>query len=219
MTPPPPTNPAPSQQQLQPLNHPTSSTSTTTTTTTAAAAADPSSSSETKQTSEAKSAFTASLHSLGANYTNELVERAKVLHSNSAALSAQEDQLAKTTEALRKQNESWEGIAEDARKGLKEIGDVQNWAEVIERELLVVEETLRIAEAEEREREREGAGYSSSEEESGVGRRRGDIDEGVNGTLNGNGKVGDEEGQKGKGTKGKEPAATGTEKKGWFAWW
>lgn len=33
-----------------------------------------------------------------------------------------------------------------ARQGLKEIGDVQNWAEMIERDLLVVEEVLRQVE-------------------------------------------------------------------------
>ncbi|KAL2811045.1 hypothetical protein BJX63DRAFT_433735 [Aspergillus granulosus] len=175
----------------------------------------PPSTSENKQTLEAKSAFTASLHSLGANYTSELVERAKILHSNSTALTAQEEQLAKTTEALRKQNESWEGIAEDARKGLKEIGDVQNWAEMIERDLLVVEETLRIAEAEEMDRER----YSSDGERGSYSEEEGV--RGVNGgvELNGNGKVGEEEGQKGKTGNGKEPTTTQPEKKGWFAWW
>jgi DNA mismatch repair protein PMS2 len=173
--------------------------------------------SDPKQTAEAKSAFTASLHSLGANYTTELVERAKVLHSNQGALSAQEENLAKTTEALRKQNDSWEGMAEEARKGLKEIGDVQNWAEVIERELLVLEETLRIAEEEEEreeervraeERGRERGRYESlSEDEEGRG---------VNGHGLRNGKV-DEEGQKGNKGKGKEPATE--TKKGWFNWW
>ncbi|KAL3449767.1 hypothetical protein BJX65DRAFT_30078 [Aspergillus insuetus] len=174
--------------------------------------------SDPKQTAEAKSAFTASLHSLGANYTTELVERAKVLHSNQGALSAQEETLAKTTEALRKQNDSWEGMAEEARKGLKEIGDVQNWAEVIERELLVLEETLRIAEEEEEreeervraeERGRERGRYESlSEDEEGRG---------VNGHGLGNGKVDEEEGQKGNKGKGKEPATE--TKKGWFNWW
>ncbi|KAL2861075.1 uncharacterized protein BJX67DRAFT_386011, partial [Aspergillus lucknowensis] len=96
----------------------------------------------TKQTDEARTAFIASLHSLSAPHTTELVERAKILHANEAALRAQEDQLVRTTGDLAKMNGAWEGVAEEARRGLKEIGDVQNWAEVIERELLVVEESL-----------------------------------------------------------------------------
>ncbi|KAL2851791.1 hypothetical protein BJX68DRAFT_235741 [Aspergillus pseudodeflectus] len=209
----------------QPPTQPNTTNSNTTTTQGPTPAIPPSSTSpstsqtsDPKQTAEAKSAFTASLHSLGANYTTELVERAKVLHSNQGALSAQEENLAKTTEALRKQNDAWEGIAEDARKGLKEIGDVQNWAEVIERELLVLEETLRIAEEEEEreeervraeERGRERGRYESlSEDEEGRG---------VNGHGLGNGKVDEEEGQKGNKGKGKEPATE--TKKGWFGWW
>lgn len=48
-------------------------------------------------------------------------------------------------------------MLEKGEKGLKEVGDVQNWAECIERDLLVLEETLREVEEgdEERERERE----------------------------------------------------------------
>ncbi|KAL4953710.1 hypothetical protein BDW69DRAFT_151931 [Aspergillus filifer] len=106
---------------------------------------DPSSSSSTDQSpstapssspdqqSIAVSAFTASLYSLGQNYTSSLVDRAKVLHENSAALQSQEEQLARTTANLAKQNKEWEKIADEARTGLKEIGDVQNWAELIDR--------------------------------------------------------------------------------------
>lgn len=34
---------------------------------------------------------------------------------------------------------------------MKELGDIQNWAEVLERDLLVVEEALRMGEGEEGE--------------------------------------------------------------------
>ncbi|KAL4803495.1 hypothetical protein BDV18DRAFT_41667 [Aspergillus unguis] len=136
------------------------------------------------------SAFTASLHSLGANYTSNLVSRSKTLHENSTALSKQEENLAKTTSALHKQNKEWEGIAEGARLGLKELGDLQNWAEVLERELLV----RRVRAVDE----------------------DGDVDMP---TANGNGKVDrrDEEDSKDK-VKGKAKAKE-TEKKGWFSWW
>ncbi|KAL4870061.1 hypothetical protein BDV12DRAFT_195672 [Aspergillus spectabilis] len=152
---------------------------------------------------QATSAFTASLHSLGNNYTTSLVDRAQNLHSNSVALKSQEERLRKTTEELGRQNKEWEGVAEEARVGLKEIGDVQNWAEIIERELLVVESVVDSLEGE--------AGKDGNSE------RR--SEEGVvnwNRGANGVGKVDEEEGDvKGKGkAKGK-----GSEKKGWFAWW
>ena len=35
---------------------------------------------------------------------------------------------------------------ESARGKLKELGDIQNWAEVLERDLLVVEEAVRMGE-------------------------------------------------------------------------
>ena len=40
-------------------------------------------------------------------------------------------------------------MADSARGKLKEIGDIQNWAEMIEQELGVIEETLRIVDEEE----------------------------------------------------------------------
>ncbi|KAI9369463.1 hypothetical protein BJX61DRAFT_549578 [Aspergillus egyptiacus] len=164
---------------------------------------------------EATSAFTASLHSLGANYTAELVDRAKLLHGNSAALSRQEEQVAKSTNELRKQNEAWGRVVDEAGDALKELGDLQNWAEVLEREFLVLEETVRLADEKEEGEEEEGG------RKGGLG--RGDAEEvlaqvgrDVEGTTrDGDGKVNEEEGGKGKG-KGTE---SGTVKKGWFAWW
>ena len=40
-------------------------------------------------------------------------------------------------------------MANDAAGKLKELGDIQNWAEVLERDLLVLEETMRMGEGEE----------------------------------------------------------------------
>ncbi|KAL3474918.1 hypothetical protein BJX99DRAFT_259837, partial [Aspergillus californicus] len=171
------------------------------------------------------SAFTASLHSLGANYTGQLVERAKTLHGNSAALSSQEEQLARTTGDLRRQNESWGVVAEEARRGLKEIGDVQNWAEMIERDLLVVEESLRLAELGDGDGDYEGDGDGDERSEEGRGEDRDgrkrvnvdEIEERVNGGVNGKVDEDEEEDAKSKGkarAKGKEAV-----KKGWFSWW
>ncbi|EDP54847.1 hypothetical protein KXX33_005628 [Aspergillus fumigatus] len=161
--------PPPQQQQQSPTSSPTLS----------------------QRTLEAKAAFTASLRSVGANYDAELRDRARTLHGNAAALDKQEAELRRTTAELRRQNEQWERVADTAREGLKEIGDVQNWAELIERDLLIVEEMLREVEARE-----EGVG-EEAEEEGEEGRMM--ID--GKGKGKGNGK-GEEEG-----------------KGGWLRWW
>lgn len=166
----------------------------TTTTTTPHPSSPPSSSNpdpEPKQTHEAKAAFTATLHSVGSNHEAALRDRARTLHANSAALSKQEADLATATEGLRRQNDGWAKVADSARDGLKEIGDVQNWAELIERDLMVVEEAVRLAEERE-ERERGG-----EREDIGNGNGSAEGDEDANG--------------KGKGT-------DGGKKKGWL-WW
>ena len=99
-----------------------------------------------KRTAEAKNAFLASLNSVGSSADASLQRRAADIAANSAALSRQQAQLEASTAALAKETDEFAKIADDARGKLKEIGDVQNWAEVMERELLVLEETMRIVE-------------------------------------------------------------------------
>ena len=50
-------------------------------------------------------------------------------------------------------------MAEEAGRRLKEFGDLQNWAEVLERDLLVLEETV--------ERGEVGSGWVTEEEDEG----------------------------------------------------
>ncbi|KAL2008606.1 hypothetical protein VTN00DRAFT_6800 [Thermoascus crustaceus] len=100
-----------------------------------------------QRTAEARAAFTASLNSAGSNLDADLRARAANLHENAAALSKQETELKRATADLARQNDQWQKVADQAREGLKEIGDVQNWAELIERDLLIVEETLRLVES------------------------------------------------------------------------
>lgn len=99
-----------------------------------------------RRTLEARTAFTASLHSVGQTVSADLRARATNLHDNAAAIQKQEQELARHTAELSKQNDQWDKVVDGARQGLKEIGDVQNWAEMIERDLLVVEEVLRQVE-------------------------------------------------------------------------
>lgn len=99
-----------------------------------------------RRTVEARAAFTASLHSVGQTVSADLRARATDLHENAAAIQKQEQDLARHTAELAKQNDQWDKVVDGARQGLKEIGDVQNWAEMIERDLLVVEDVLRQVE-------------------------------------------------------------------------
>lgn len=99
-----------------------------------------------KRTAEARAAVTSTLSSVGTSIDNDLRLRAADLHANSAAIAKQEKELAKQTAALSKQADQWQKLADQSTKKLNEIGDIQNWAEMIERDLLVVEETLRLVE-------------------------------------------------------------------------
>ncbi|OJD19851.1 hypothetical protein AJ78_00211 [Emergomyces pasteurianus Ep9510] len=105
-------------------------------------------STHTQETAEAKAAFTASLTSVGTNLDTDLRQRAQALHDNDDAIKKQEEKLKKTTQDLSKQSAELEKLADMGRKGLNEVGDLQNWAELIERDLLITEETLRLAEEE-----------------------------------------------------------------------
>jgi hypothetical protein len=99
-----------------------------------------------RRTAEARDAVTASLSSVGSTYDADLQRRAADLHSNTKAIEKQEKELINQTAALAKQTAQLQKLADTSTNGLKGIGDVQNWAEVIERDLLVIEETLRLAE-------------------------------------------------------------------------
>ncbi|KAI1343909.1 hypothetical protein F5Y15DRAFT_181492 [Xylariaceae sp. FL0016] len=90
---------------------------------------------------EARAALVASMSNL---LDNSLQGRASLLHANAAALGKQERDVARATEGLRKENEKLAKVAKDAGRKIKELGNVQNWAEVLERDFLVLEETVRL---------------------------------------------------------------------------
>ncbi|CAL5868158.1 uncharacterized protein PFLUO_LOCUS2382 [Penicillium psychrofluorescens] len=167
---------------------------------------DSSTSQDHQQKEEALAAFTATLHSVGTTLELPLRSRAALIESNAAALERQEAELAGHTAQLAKQNEQWAGLAEDARKGLKEIGDVQNWAELIERDLLVLEEMVDVVERRQDEEDEEDE-EMEMEMETGSEHGHGDGERRVNGI---NTMVAHEEDPK----KRKDER-----KRGWWAWW
>ncbi|KAK4870890.1 hypothetical protein LT330_000127 [Penicillium expansum] len=159
-----------------------------------------------QQQKEALAAFTATLLSVGTNLETPLRDRAANIQSNAAALQRQEVELAENTQRLARQNQQWVGLADETREGLKEIGDVQNWAEMIERDLLALEDMMDDVER--------GHGEHGNEDDED----REDSDTELNGGVGGVGN-GNSNGQNGhvdvdaNGKKVDQPA------KGWLRWW
>ncbi|EPS33701.1 hypothetical protein PDE_08663 [Penicillium oxalicum 114-2] len=188
---------------------------------------------EDHQKQEALAAFTATLRSVGTNLEAPLRDRAATIAANETALQRQEAELAAHTAHLARQNAQWTGWAEETREGLKEIGDVQNWAEMIERDLLILEDMMGQVEmgAEdeggEEEEEREGGeSRSRASAAEGIGRDPDDSEDddrmAVDDLLGARG-AGDEDGavQNGNGLwqgKGKEVDSKKSSRN-WLRWW
>ncbi len=141
-----------------------------------------------QRTAEARAAFTAHLTSIGNSHISALEQRVGDIHSNSLAISKQEDEIEKESKKLADESRKHEKVADDVGSKLKELGDIQNWAEVMERDLLVLETAMGMGEGEDDgwETEEEGAA-----EEVGEGHMM--VDE--NGNRKGKGKA-EKEGKK-----------------------
>ncbi|KAI7154402.1 hypothetical protein KC349_g7661 [Hortaea werneckii] len=99
-----------------------------------------------KAQTEARAAILATLSSAGSHYSTLSQQKAQDLHANSHAIAAQEAALAESTKELETERRKWAREAEKATKGLNRFGDLQNWAEMMERDFCVLEETLRLVE-------------------------------------------------------------------------
>ncbi|KAK5132058.1 hypothetical protein LTR08_000395 [Meristemomyces frigidus] len=97
---------------------------------------------------EAQAAVLASLEAAGSNYDPQYQRRATDLHANATSVAKQEARLKKETSALAKESAKWQKELDKATKGLNEFGDMQNWAEMMERDFMVLEETMRLVEGE-----------------------------------------------------------------------
>ena len=71
--------------------------------------------------------------------------------------------MVKATEGLRKEGDKLKKVADEGMRRVKELGNVQNWAEMLERDFLVLGETLRLVE---RGSGSEGSSYTGSEWET-----------------------------------------------------
>lgn len=94
----------------------------------------------------ARAAVLNSLHSAGQSYDRKFQARAADLHSNAAAIKKQEKQLNAGATALGKERARMEREVARANGALKACGDLENWAEMLEGEFAVLEETLGLAE-------------------------------------------------------------------------
>ncbi|CRL24209.1 unnamed protein product [Penicillium camemberti] len=165
--------------------------------------ADPANTTDDQQQKEALAAFTATLHSVGTNLEAPLRDRAANIQSNAAALERQEAELAENTQRLARQNQQWVGFADETREGLKEIGDVQNWAEMIERDLLALEDMMDVVEN----------GHGEHGSEDGDDRRGSDME------LDGGFENGNVNGQNGHVDVDANGKKVDQSAKGWLKWW
>jgi len=84
------------------------------------------------------------INNLGTQFDGDLRDRITTIHQNAQNLEAQTRTLKNRTAALNKTTRQWSRVVESATSRLKEIGDVQNWVEMIEHDLSVIEETMVI---------------------------------------------------------------------------
>jgi predicted nucleic acid-binding Zn-ribbon protein len=82
-------------------------------------------------------------------HTAPLTERTEAIVSASQSISAQRRILVQDTQKLSRQAQELEKTLDQSVDQLKEMGDLQNWAEVVFRDISVIEETLRMVEEEE----------------------------------------------------------------------
>lgn len=103
--------------------------------------------------------------SIGNTLDHELQTRASLLHANQAAIEKQERDVERALADLRREDDKLLKVLDKGSRQVKELGDVQNWAERLERDFLVLEETMRLV--------HEGDGGSGSESGSWTGSESG----------------------------------------------
>lgn len=121
--------------------------------------------SQAQRTAEAKKAFTASLNNVGSSLDTELQSTARNIHSNSKALDRQEKDVEKEIKKLSKQSDAMQKVVDKTNRDLREFDFHSFEASIgadLERDLMLIEETLRIVEEDER------CGASDQEQEDHI---------------------------------------------------
>ncbi|EMR86948.1 hypothetical protein ACHAPC_006080 [Botrytis cinerea] len=158
LAPPPPDIPGPSSASSHSRSHSVSASASTSTN--SHAPSNPSISSlpplppspeSSRQIAEARTALNASIQNIFTPHEHALKLRAQNLHQNSSALTKQETDLKKEIGKLGKEGDKLEKVVREGQRKVKELGNVQNWAEVLERDFLVVEEVLKLVDGESEE--------------------------------------------------------------------
>ncbi|KAM3084398.1 hypothetical protein ACMFMG_001497 [Clarireedia jacksonii] len=127
-----------------------------------------------RQLAQSRTFLQTTLQQILAPSERDLQVRAQTLHSNSAALTKQEDVLRKEIKGLGKENDKLEKVVREGQKKIMEVGNVQNWAEVLEREFAVLEEVDWLLGSGEGSFSGSGSEWSSDGEEEGGERDRED---------------------------------------------
>ncbi|KAG6359826.1 hypothetical protein INS49_010879 [Diaporthe citri] len=123
---------------------------------------------EQEQIAQARTALVASI---GNTLDHELQTRASLLHSNQAAIEKQERDVERALADLRREDDRLLKVLNNGSRQVKELGDVQNWAERLERDFLVLEETMRLVH--EGDSGGESGSWTGSESGSWSGSERG----------------------------------------------
>lgn len=111
--------------------------------------------------------------SIGNTLDHELQTRASLLHSNQAAIEKQERDVERALADLRREDDRLLKVLNNGSRQVKELGDVQNWAERLERDFLVLEETMRLVH--EGDSGSESGSWTGSESGSWSGSERGSV--------------------------------------------
>jgi hypothetical protein len=82
-------------------------------------------------------------------HTAPLTERTEAIVSASQSISVQRQILIQDTQKLSQQAQELEKTLDQSVDQLKELGDLQNWAEVVFRDISIIEETLRMVDEQE----------------------------------------------------------------------